>query len=348
MYSINGRFTCNVTTGVERYAYEILKNLDSMILPGQVEIVVPSGGRRELISGFKNIKVTDLSEKNHSLNYWEQVIFPRYLAEKKMIGVNMCNSCPLIKPDIVCVHDIMHKTNPQFFRGKRSRKIHLFRLANYLAASKNAKKIVTVSEFTKKELVKHYHVRDDKIAVTVEGWEHFKRIAPDKSIFDKYPQISSTDYFLFLGQISGHKNLNWILEVAKKNLSKLFVIVGKTGHELLDENETPSNCIFTGYVSDSQVVALMESMQALLFPSFCEGYGIPPMEALALGKKAIVSNTCCMPEIYGDSVTYIDPYNTEVDLDELLRREVKGSDAVLKRNTWENAAIQWKKILELN
>ena len=87
----------------------------------------------------------------------------------------------------------------------------------------------------------------------------------------------------------------------------------------------------SGYITDGEIKYLMANCKAFIFPSFFEGFGIPPLEALSVGAKIIVSNTSCLPEIFGDSAYYIDPHNYNINLDDLLSISVKDRQLVLNR-----------------
>ena len=93
-----------------------------------------------------------------------------------------------------------------------------------------------------------------------------------------------------------------------------------------------------GYVSDGEVKALMKNCKAFIFPSYYEGFGIPPLEALSCDAKCIVSRSSCLPEIYGDTVQYIDPTDSSTNLGELLSRPVTPCDTVLSKYTYANSA----------
>jgi glycosyltransferase involved in cell wall biosynthesis len=154
---------------------------------------------------------------------------------------------------------------------------------------------------------------------------------------------------LYVGNISPHKNLNWILEEAKINRNDTFVIVGKNvlGINYSDNALIPENVILTGYVTDEENKALMLHAKALLFPSFCEGFGIPPLEMLALGKKIIISNCSCLPDIFKSSALYIDPRKNDYVLSEIEdNTDSKDKKEVLNNNSWNNAAKQWIALLE--
>ena len=94
-----------------------------------------------------------------------------------------------------------------------------------------------------------------------------------------------------------------------------------------------------GYVSDDQVKALMQKCTAFVFPSYYEGFGIPPLEALSCGTKIIVSNAASLPEIYENTAYYINPNDTNINLKLLLSKEVESSDKILERYQYKNAAI---------
>ena len=86
--------------------------------------------------------------------------------------------------------------------------------------------------------------------------------------------------------------------------------------------------------------ALMSKCKAFIFPSYYEGFGIPPLEALSVGAKIIVSKAACLPEIYGDTAHYIDPNNPDVNLNQLLEQPVESPERILEKYTYDNAAEQ--------
>ena len=98
------------------------------------------------------------------------------------------------------------------------------------------------------------------------------------------------------------------------------------------------NIVQLGYITDGEIKSIMSNCKAFIFPSFYEGFGIPPMEALACGAKIIISNSSCLPEIYGESAYYISPYDYDVDLDELLKKDVAPPKACLDNFGWDKSA----------
>ena len=138
------------------------------------------------------------------------------------------------------------------------------------------------------------------------------------------------------------KNVKWVIEYAKKNPKDMFVLSGKIpaddSYDLSYANSL-DNVKYLGYISDEQIVALYKNCKAFIFPSIYEGFGMPPMEAMAVGAKAIVSKASCLPEVYEDTVFYIDPFDTNINLDKLLREQpVSSAEKVLNKYSWKASA----------
>ena len=98
------------------------------------------------------------------------------------------------------------------------------------------------------------------------------------------------------------------------------------------------NLFYLGYVSDDEAKLLMKECKAFIFPSIYEGFGIPPLEALAMGSQVICSNAVCLPEIFKDSVHYIDPYKHDINLNTLLSEKTEPAEKVLSLYSWEKTA----------
>ena len=184
----------------------------------------------------------------------------------------------------------------------------------------------------------------DKIGITYNGWEHMKNVTPDESIFDKMPGVKKGEYFYALGSLAKHKNFKWIREVARRSPDKTFVVAGgKDLRAFGDDAEAKDthNVFYPGYVSDAENAALMKHCKLFLHPAVFEGFGIPPLEALALGAPVALANATCLPELYGDTARYFDPYDYDVDLDALAAQPVAAPAEVLKKYSWDKTAEFW-------
>jgi glycosyltransferase involved in cell wall biosynthesis len=242
------------------------------------------------------------------------------------------------------VHDIVFKTHPEYFTEAGDWHEILFRKMMYSHAFKKADAIVTVSGFSKKEILMNYNVKKAKICVAGNGWQHYNTVDIDEGIFAEEPRIKKGGYYYYLASLAPNKNLWWILENAKKHPDNIYVLSGKPLGDRSGVDSLP-NVICTGYVSDARAKALMKHCKAFLFPSTYEGFGIPPMEALSMGAKAVVGDIESLREIYGESVYYIDCKNPDTDIDELIKGECAPASEVLSRFSWESTAAKIAEIL---
>ncbi len=346
MIIINGDFLCRNLTGIERFAFEICKHLDSLIEKEKIGIYIPKNAK--VIPYYNNIKIILSKKECKVFPLWEHYEFGKFIRKNKYTPLDFSNVTPLGTKGIVFIHDIYAKLYPQDFSQFRDRLINIYMCVMYKYAAKNAKLLLTVSEFSKNQICSTYKVSPDKIYVIPNGWDHFKEIQPDDSIIKNNPKLQN-DFYFTLGSLSQRKNLKWVAEYAQNNPNENFAISGKmlsglVPHEL-EILKTLDNVILLGYVSDEQVKALMQKCKAFVFPSYYEGFGIPPLEALSCGTKIIVSKSASLPEIYGETAHYIDADNTNVELSELLTQPVAKPDEILEKYTYENAAKDLYKVL---
>jgi glycosyltransferase involved in cell wall biosynthesis len=255
------------------------------------------------------------------------------------------NTCLPLAPGIVFLHDIYCEFFPDDFTSLRDKIVRLYNKWQYRLIAKKAKKIGTVSYFSKNQIAKTYHINPDRITVIYSSWNHFKTIRADYSVFDKYPALSKPFYFS-LGSLSKRKNIKWIIDYAQKHPDDIFALSGDTlSTSKADIHDSkPSNIILLGYLNDQKVRALMERCKAFILPSYYEGFGLTPVEALSCGAKVIVARAASLPEIFGNTAHYIDPFNTDVDLDKILREPVDPPGEILEKYSYDAAA---QKVYEL-
>lgn len=210
---------------------------------------------------------------------------------------------------VVTIHDLAHLALPQFHRSLVKR----FYAKTMLSLAVNkASNIICVSNFTKNELIKYINkVEADKISVVYNGVdEKWKNIRKKRSIHSK-------PYFLYVGNIKPHKNLHRLIKAYKMisgNIKEDLILVGKkegfiTGdNNIADEIKGYENrIIITGYVPDDVLMQYVVNAEALVFPSLYEGFGLPPLEAMAAGIPVKVSRIASLPEICGNYVDYFRP-----------------------------------------
>lgn len=267
------------------------------------------------------------------------------MIKNKRTGITLCNEVPVCKPGISYWHDVYYKKYPQNFVTIKEKVDRIIVLIIYRAMAMCTKRIVTGCEYVKKEICECYHVNPKRVKVTCHGWQHINPDIGDETIFDRLPTIKKGKYYFSLGNISKRKNTMWFIRYAEKHPESMFLLSGRVSDFFVDDMH-PDNIILLGYTSDEEMIALMRYCKVFVFPSFYEGFGIPPLEAISLGAKAIVARSSCLPEVFGDSVYYIDPNDTDVSLDDLLKTNlVKDSEEILKKYSWEKAAIVLKDLI---
>ena len=333
---INARFLTQKITGVQRFAIEISKELKKM--DDQVKFVSPVKVIHNDIANELGV-IPIGSSTSH---FWEQISLPRYL---KRIGspllVNLCNTAPLFYCNkVVTIHDIAYKLFPENF-SLPFRTYYNFLIPKTLQSSR---KIITVSNFSKREILKHYKVEENKVDVIYNAV--YNKFTPSE-------KENCEKYILGVSSLSKHKNFDMLVKsfnkIKNKNL-KLYIVGEKNrnlNYILTQGHNVNSNVIFTGRVSDQELVELYSNAACFVFPSLYEGFGIPPLEAMASGTPVVASNAASIPEVCGDAALYFDPLDIE-DIAEKILKIVQNDDMKkalihkgfkqIKKYSWEKSA----------
>lgn len=351
---INGYFTKEYINGVPRYAMEIVKRLDQYFKSGEAELVVPKNAVN--IPRLNNIKVCTWEDRGCPREIdnvlWGSISYRNYLKKVKGLNVNLTNRAEWVRNSITAFHDMIQVENIRYSFVKENVQVRLKRILGNLwfhyklfVKKYTATVIVTVSEYSKRELQDKGGVKAEKIEVISSGWDHINDIEEYDEKLDQH--IVKDGYFLFVGNIRPHKNIKWIIQEATFMPDEYFVIAGKIPDEIITQLKiVRSNCIFLGHVSDEYLKYLMRNCKALLFPSYVEGFGLPPLEVLALGGKAIVADIPIMHEVYKNCVYYINPHQGDVDLNALLTNSVEEPNEILQQYTWDRAAKRWFELIK--
>lgn len=258
---------------------------------------------------------------------------------------------------ITTVHDMAFRAFPETVRLKTRTMLQV----SLEKSCKRAHRIMVVSEFTRQELIKYMNVPADKIFVAYNGVDtgvFYPRTDPQalQRTRDKYGIPDS--YFLYLGTLEPRKNIERLIEAYAALRSKrpdcpVLVLAGRKGwlyntiFQRVAQLHLEERVLFTGYVEDGDAPFLLSGAHAFLFPSLYEGFGMPPLEAMACGVPVLTANTSSLPEVVGDAALLVDPYDVDSILfgmerlldDEQLRRDLaeKGR-ARAALFTWEASA----------
>lgn len=333
-------------TGIHRNTFEMLKELDNIVEPNTLEVVVPND--LNLGFEFKNIVVTKLKAmKMRRLRpiVFNNVTFKKYVKKNKRVSMDLLLSFPSFGCDIIMVYDTIPELFPcNFITWKNKLWKHMF-LKRQKKSIKKASLILTDSNSAKSDIEKFYPSSKGKIEVVYCGWQHMLNVKEDESIIQRL-SLEKGNYFFSLGSRFVHKNVKWVVSAAKQNPNEKFVVSGrKTKND--DGGEDVANIVYTGYLSDEEIKALMHYCKAFIQPSMYEGFGLPPIEAMSVGARCIVSNVASLPEIYGNSVWYIDPLKYEpIDLKSIMSTKIEDNQKVLDRFSWKESAKKLYSLLK--
>lgn len=318
-------------TGVEEYTYQLTKYL--MMLENAKK-------HRFVLYTNKSLK--------WPLPMWTQIrLSAEMVFNKPDVLFIPVHVLPLIHPknSIVTIHGLEYEYYPEMYPRK-----HLSYLRwSTKYALKNAHKIIAVSENTKKDLVELYNGDPDKIEVVYHG-------VGIPKIVDK--QKSTQPYILYLGRLETRKNIQGLVrafDLLKKRyqVPHQLVLAGLKGYGY-DKIHLRDDVIEKGYVSDQEKWQLLQNAAMFVFPTFYEGFGMPILEAQAVGCPIITSNISSMPEVAGEGAILVEPRNVEeicqrmhqiIEDKDLKKRLINKGYQNVKKFSWKKCAQETLDVL---
>ena len=305
---INGRFLTQRPTGVQRFAMETVRAIDALLdgppYSGQVQatLLCPAG-----TSDPKLRNVAFSAGGQFKGGYaWEQLDLPRLAAGGSLLG--LCNLGPVAKHrQVIVVHD----ATPRVMPGNFSRSFRLAYRVLIPILARVAARIVTISAFSRTEIARWYGIRASAVTLCAEGGEHIRHQPADLAILARNG-LSNRRYFLAVGVGSANKNVETVIAAfAAAGLPDVsLVLTGKrsarvhptaaAASQAAEYSESDALC-YVGHVSDGELRALYENALALVYPSRYEGFGLPPVEAMACGCPVVISDQPALLEVAGDS-----------------------------------------------
>ncbi len=328
---IDARFFGAKDKGFGRYTENLIRNLEIMDLQGQYFIFLRQDSWDKYQPQNSNFQKVLADYKWYGIK--EQIFFPLKLKKYNLDLVHFTHfNVPIFYRGkfIVTIHDLTLRHFPTHKRSLKNFIFYPFKKIAYLIvfrhAIKNSEKIIAISNYTKQEILKYYRVNPDKIKVIYEGAPEIFRHSMSKD------RTSDVPYLLYVGNDYPHKNL--------ERLKLAFEKLKRDG----------LNCelvLITKFVSEEELDNLYKNASAFVFPSLSEGFGLPPLEAMARGVPVVSSNATCLPEVLGDAVIYFDPLDVDdmaekikkALLDEDLRKDLiaKGFEQI-KKYSWQKMA----------
>ena len=230
---------------------------------------------------------------------------------------------------VVTIHDCIHLRFPQYLPNRLA---YAYARSSLWFATHRSNRVLTVSEASKRDILKYFHVPEGKIDVIYNAIDERFGESPTpeeiERVRDRY-QLNAP-YVLYAGNIKPHKNLERLIEafhmLRRGDLEhvKLLIIgdeISKyaTLRRAVHKYKLHKHVRFFGFVPDKTLAVLYRLARAFVFPSLYEGFGLPPLEAMASGTPVITSNLSSLPEVVGDAALLIDPYDPSAIADAMRR-----------------------------
>ncbi len=314
-------------TGAEVYCKNLIRELAHLDSENQYQVFLsPSGADFSRLHNdnnhfnFKTIKTRNLLFQRFISLPWETSRNNLDILHTQRVVPLFCSA-----KTIVTIYDIAHQIYPSFF----SRKDRLAMRSLIPFSAKRADRIITCSETTKKDLINYYHIPEAKIAViplAVDLRKYNPLVEPEliRKIRQKYK--ITLPFILFTGAIEPRKNLICLVKAfakLKKLLSSDYLLVisgterdenhgySKKLRESISSLGLENKVMFLGYLPDEDIPLLYKAAEVFVYPSLLEGFGLPPLEAMACGTATVVSSIPSLLEVVGDSALKVNPNNVD-------------------------------------
>lgn len=318
-------------TGIGRYVFELVENLQKLDKENEYFLFFNQPEFNNFQASNQNFHKVHVGARHYS--FTEQTKFLNILNKHNLDLMHFTHfNAPILykRPSIVTIHDLtLH-----FYPGKKMTSF-IRRIAYNLtirAAVNKAKKVIAVSRCTAKDLQEILKTPLKKVQVIYEGVNDDFREVKDqafvKHILNKYKVHKP--FLLYTGVWRDHKNLKGLLKafsIIRQKHDIQLVITGRKDNiyadeifdtakqlNLMDENQSAREIpqvIFPGLVSEDELIAIINAADVYVFPSFYEGFGLPPLEAMQCGTPVATSNCSCIPEVCGNNAVYFDPHSPD-------------------------------------
>jgi glycosyltransferase involved in cell wall biosynthesis len=306
-WALNGRFLTQPLTGVQRYGREILHALDRLVADRHqfasgiaLEVLVPPGTTN--LPKLVAIPIRTVGRGNG--HGWEQLALVPHVRGGL---ISLCNTGPLrVAKHIVCIHDLNTRLAPTSY----SLQFRLLYRALLPLLGRSAAAMTTVSQFSADQLPRFGIRRSGGTLIIPNGHEHALAWKPRHSARTRAAAGPNT--VLLIGSQAPHKNIGLLLGMAQAlaDAGLRLAIAGASQDRIFAAHPAASACdnvVWLGRIDDDELAALMMDCLCLAFPSLTEGFGLPPLEAMALGCPVVASDRGALPEICGDAALYASP-----------------------------------------
>ena len=350
--------------GIGTYIRNLLRQLARLDRDTEFVVLCRPEDREALAVLGENFRA--VPEKAGNYSFSEQVTVPVTL---KREGVTLFHAPHYVLPrlvrcrSVVTIHDCIHLMFPQYLP---SRLALTYARASIRMASRRADRILTVSESSKRDILRFVDVAADKIDVIYNAYEERFGVEPHEDevarVRERY-QLQDA-FVLYAGNVKPHKNLARLIDafdiVRRRGLDQLKLVL--IGDEIsryaalrraVHQHQLHKYVRFLGYLPEPTLAVLYRLAGVFVFPSLYEGFGLPPLEAMASGTPVVTSNVSSLPEVAGDAALLVDPYDPEaiadgiytVLTDEAIGRDLKRKGLARARQfSWEQSVRRVREI----
>lgn len=347
---VNGRFLSQRTSGVQRFARELVKAVDAQLAITPPEqrgapwtLLMPAGVQCDL--DLRCIKTRQAGFGRGHL--WDQSL--HFVGRRGDVLVNLANSGPIWRSrNLVVIHDAtVYRTPGNFTRAYAW--LHQT-LGHLLAMRAN---LATVSQFSRREIAEILGVDAKRIPVVLNSCEHLRDVPADTGVLQRLG-VTPQRYFVFLSSPAPNKNLVTALRAHAELRKRLaaagaeptqLVIIGAVDRAVFGDGpgEMPEGAVLAGPVDDRAVKALLQDASALVFPSLYEGFGIPPLEAMLAGCPVIASDIPPVREVCGDAALRVPPTDTAAMAEAMwqLQTEPALRTTMIERGKAQSGLYAW-------
>lgn len=301
---IDGRFFTQPLTGVQRYCREVTRAMDQLLADGygkgEIELtcLLPPG--RLKLPAYRAIKVRQAGVNRGNL--WEQIDLP--LAAGGELLFSPANIGPFwYRNQVATLHDASVFAVPHAYSWQFRLKYRFV----FQQLARRARRLLTDSRFSQSELARYLNHPPQHFQVIPLGADHIRRVDPDTGIL-KQNGLQPQGYLLVVSSLSPHKNFHRAVQAFLSVASQTrLVIIGGDFRAVFGQSDldlASERITLLSDISDSSLKALYENAVGLVYPSLYEGFGLPPLEAMACGCPVLCSDSASLPEVCGDAVIY--------------------------------------------
>jgi glycosyltransferase involved in cell wall biosynthesis len=358
--AIDAREVLGQPTGVGRYLWQLLLAWNAMPAARAHEFIICSPGATNFSHVLPNLHLTHVHLPRFRGTFWEQLSLP-FLANDANVLFAPAYSAPLVGrvPIVLTIHDVSFAAHPEWFSWREGLRRRLLTRAS----ARHAARVLTVSGFSKREIVRRLGIYPDKVEVVYSG---VHQVIPTESGPPLAPEVrDSTPLILYVGSILNRRHVPELIQgftlLARRHPTARLCIVGDNRtlprvdlSRAAAESGVANRIRIREYIPDQDLASLYEQASAFAFLSNYEGFGFTPLEALAVGVPSVVLDTEVAREIYGPSAVYVAQPQPALIADALetvltnraeRARILAAAPSVLARYSWDECALRTLQVL---